>query len=90
MAQKETITTKEFTFTAVFTPAEEGGYVVSFPAIPDLMTEGETLEEAREMAADGLQCYLEALEKEGVELPESDSARITPLAERVKIQLKPV
>jgi hypothetical protein len=41
-------------YTAVFEPAEGGGYIVTFPAIPDLATEGETLEEALVMAVDCL------------------------------------
>ena len=49
---------EEHLFTALFEPAEEGGYEVTFPAIPDLATQGETLEEAREMAQDALRCYL--------------------------------
>jgi len=53
---------------------EEGGYVVTFPAIPDLATQGETLEEAREMAQDALRCYLEALQKDG----EAHTDRQTP------------
>jgi predicted RNase H-like HicB family nuclease len=35
----------------LFEPAEEGGYVVTCPALPGLVTEGDTLEEARLMAA---------------------------------------
>ena len=40
-----------YIFPAVFTPAEEGGYLVNFPDITDhtsyaCMTEGDTLEEA--------------------------------------------
>ena len=88
MTRKETIAAREFSFTAVFEPAEEGGYVVSFPAIPDLMTQGEDLDETRDMAADCLRCYLEALDKEGADLPESESATSTPLAEKVNIYLK--
>jgi predicted RNase H-like HicB family nuclease len=41
----------ELRYTAVFEPSSEGGYVVTFPAIPDLATQGETLDEARAMAA---------------------------------------
>lgn len=37
-------------FTVVYTPAEEGGYVVTCPALPGLVTEGDTLREARQMA----------------------------------------
>ena len=52
MERKEPITSAEYTYAAIFEPVEEGGFVVSFPAFPDLMTQGETLEEARAMAAD--------------------------------------
>jgi antitoxin HicB len=41
-------------YTAAFEPAEESGYIVTFPAIPGLATQGETLIEARAMAADCL------------------------------------
>ena len=47
----------KYIFPAVFTPAEEGGYLVNFPDITDhtsyaCMTEGDTLEEALDMASD--------------------------------------
>ena len=35
-----------YDFTVLFEPAEEGGYVVTCPALPGLVTEGDTLEEA--------------------------------------------
>ncbi|MFI5020793.1 MAG: type II toxin-antitoxin system HicB family antitoxin [Alphaproteobacteria bacterium] len=67
--------TREYSYTAVFEPAEEGGYVVYFPAIPNLATEGETLEEARAMAADCLRGYLEVLTRSGdVPPPEANGA----------------
>jgi antitoxin HicB len=53
----------ESRYTAVFEPAEEGGYIVTFPAIPGLATQGETMDEARAMAADCLRAYLESLRK---------------------------
>jgi antitoxin HicB len=52
-------------YTAIFEPAEEGGYIVTFPAIPGLATQGETLDEARAMAADCLTAYLQSLRKDG-------------------------
>ncbi len=60
---------KQLRYTAVFEPAEEGGYIVTFPAIPGLATQGETLDEARAMAADCLRAYLESLLKDGEPLP---------------------
>jgi antitoxin HicB len=60
---------KQYNYTAVFEPAEEGGFVVTFLALPYLITEGDTLEEALAMATDALRGYLENLAKEGCIAP---------------------
>jgi antitoxin HicB len=52
---------KVYNYTVVITPDETGGYVVTTPALPGLVTEGDSLEEARTMAADAIMCYLEGL-----------------------------
>ncbi|AGI32715.1 TPA: type II toxin-antitoxin system HicB family antitoxin [Mannheimia haemolytica] len=41
-------------YPALFTPAEEGGFVVTFPDLPEAITQGDTFEEAMEMAEDVL------------------------------------
>jgi len=60
---------KILNFTVVMTPDETGGYVVTCPALPGLVTEGDTLEEAREMAADAIKICLESLARDGETLP---------------------
>ncbi|CAN5428333.1 hypothetical protein BH18ACI2_BH18ACI2_26750 [soil metagenome] len=60
-------------FTVVMTPDETGGYVVTCPALPGLVTEGDTLEEARKMAADAIRGYLESLRLDGEPLPVDNS-----------------
>ncbi|WP_238329470.1 type II toxin-antitoxin system HicB family antitoxin [Mannheimia haemolytica] len=35
-------------YPALFTPAEEGGFVVTFPDLPEAITQGDTFEEAME------------------------------------------
>lgn len=72
-----------YTFTMLFEPAEEGGYVVTCPALPGLVTEGDTMEEAREMAEDALRGYLESLRKDGLSIPKDKS----PIAESIEIAL---
>jgi antitoxin HicB len=57
-------------YTAVFEPAEEGGYVVSVPALPGCVTEGDTFEEAVLMIQDAAEGYLAVLKEEGQEIPE--------------------
>jgi antitoxin HicB len=60
-------------FTVVMTPDVDGGYVVTCPALPGLVTEGDTLEEARSMATDAIQGYLESLRKHGEPIPTDES-----------------
>lgn len=45
--------------TAVFIPAPEGGYTALVEEIPGAISEGETIEEARENLADALRMILE-------------------------------
>jgi antitoxin HicB len=56
-------------YTAVFEPADEGGFVVTVPALVGLVTEGATLEKARAMVKDAVRGYLESLMKHGEEIP---------------------
>jgi predicted RNase H-like HicB family nuclease len=58
-----------YRYTVIFEQAEEGGYVVTCPALPGLVTEGDSLEEAREMAKDAIKGYLESLADDGEALP---------------------
>ena len=41
-------------YPAVFHKAEEGGFWVSFPDIPECMTQGDDMQDAYEMAVDAL------------------------------------
>lgn len=58
-----------FDFTVFFQSAEEGGFIVTVPALPGCVTQGETFEHAQEMAKDAIQAYIESLLKEGEEIP---------------------
>src|SRR5271169_3434736 len=44
---------------------QASGYQVTVPLLPGLITFGRTITEAREMARDGILCYLEGLKKDG-------------------------
>jgi len=72
-----------YTFTMIFEPAEEGGYIVTCPALPGLVTEGDTLEEARLMAEDALRGYLASLLENGQAIPPNK----VPIAEPIEIAL---
>jgi len=55
-------------YTAVFERNEDGGYTVTVPALPGLVTEGDDLTDARSMTEDAILCYLEGLDEH--EVPE--------------------
>jgi antitoxin HicB len=64
MIEEESSAMTEYSYTVLFEPAEEGGFVVTCPALPGLVTEGDTLEEARAMADDAISGYIESVSKE--------------------------
>ena len=41
-------------FTIVFEPAEEGGFTAYIPEVPGAISEGDTLDEARDMVLEAL------------------------------------
>ena len=77
MARK--IVEKVLRYNAIFEPAEEGGFVVTAPKLPGLVTEGDTFEEAMEMAKDAIKGYIEVLQEQKKEIPDPDDKSITAL-----------
>jgi antitoxin HicB len=65
-----------YEYTAFFEANENGGYTVSVPCLPGLVTEGKNLEHARDMAKDAIRCYIEGLKKAREPIPvESETAQ---------------
>lgn len=60
---------------ALFEPAAEGGYVVTFPDFGDGGTQGDTIEEAHEMAEDLLKSLLSRTMKERRPIPPPGKTR---------------
>jgi antitoxin HicB len=58
-----------YQFTVIIDRQPEGEYLVSVPTLPGCYTEGRTLEEAREMAADAIRAYCASLLKHGEPIP---------------------
>jgi antitoxin HicB len=54
--------------------AEEGGYVVTCPALPGCLSEGETREEALRNIRDAIEGYLAALRRRGEPVPSVETA----------------
>jgi antitoxin HicB len=76
-----------YRYTVLFEPAEEGGYVATCPALPGLVTEGDTLDEARETAKDAIRAYLESLHKDGLPIPDDIRLNEDPVKEEIEVAL---
>lgn len=72
------------TYTVHLEPAEEGGFVVTVPALPGCITEGDTYEEALTMAEDCIHGFLEALVKAGEPIPREND-RDRPLEALIRV-----
>jgi antitoxin HicB len=57
------------TYTFVFHPEPEGGFTVTCPALPGLVTYGETLEQAKAMAQDAMDGLIEVMLELGETIP---------------------
>jgi antitoxin HicB len=53
----------------IFDPRPEGGYTVTSPLLPELVTEGDTVEDALENVRDALAAVLELYQESGRESP---------------------
>jgi antitoxin HicB len=53
----------------VFTPQLEGGFTVTSPVLPELITEGDTLEEAHDNVREAFEAVVELYADQGRPLP---------------------
>jgi predicted RNase H-like HicB family nuclease len=73
--------TRELNFTILMQPGRRGGFIARCPAMPGVVSEGDTLEEARAQAAEAIRGYLEYLRTNGEPIP----ADVEPVQERIAI-----
>jgi antitoxin HicB len=64
-------------YTVLFESAEEGGYVASCPALPGLVTEGDT----------SIRGYLESIRKDGLPAPDDIKLFDGPVKEEIEVAL---
>lgn len=62
---------KNYNYTVILQPLPEGGFSVLVPAIPEICTFGENVEEARRMAEDAIRCFFESAVKTGDPIPDN-------------------
>lgn len=75
-----------YTYTVLFEPAAEGGYTVTVPMLPGVITEGDTLEEARERVMEAIRGYLKVLRKHREPIPREKRVELRrPVTERIAV-----
>jgi antitoxin HicB len=70
-------------YTVVLTPEDVGGFSVAVPALPEVATQGETMEEALAMAREAIKLAVSVRRDEGEVIP-SDAL---PSLQRVHIEI---
>jgi predicted RNase H-like HicB family nuclease len=68
---------REEEYDVVLTRQSEGGYTVTVPELPEVTTEGDTLEEALEMVRDAIAGYLETVRELGWTARRGEHQRVT-------------
>jgi antitoxin HicB len=57
------------TYTIILEPMDEGGFLVRVPALPEVVTGGDTEDEALAMAKEAIELVLASRSERGEELP---------------------
>lgn len=70
-------------FTVVLEPLDEGGFLVLVPSLPEVVTYGETEEEAMAMAEDAIRLAVGYRRDEGEPIPSEH----TPQVRQLKVAL---
>ena len=60
---------RSYNFSVVLEPAEEGGFIVHVPALPEVCTEGDTEAEALAMAKDAIELVIASRLERGEPIP---------------------
>jgi predicted RNase H-like HicB family nuclease len=72
-----------FLFQIVLRPEPEGGYTVIVPSLPGCVSFGETLEEAKSMAKEAIELYVETLKERNEEVIDDSNT----LEARLQVQI---
>jgi len=71
----------QYSFSVILEPQEGGGFTVLVPALPEVVTEGDTEEEALHMAEEAISAVLAYRRDHGLPIP----ADATPEVRRVTV-----
>jgi antitoxin HicB len=64
---------------------DEGGFTVTVPELPGIVTQGESFEEALAMARDAIALHVEGLAADGLDVP---IERAAPIMAQVQVEVR--
>jgi len=67
-------------YDVLIAPQPEGGFTAFVPALPDVVSEGDSAPEALEHVREALEVYLESLAADGLMPPEPERHRVAVTA----------
>jgi antitoxin HicB len=67
---------ESYSFSVILEPQEGGGFTVLVPALPEVVTEGDTEEEALALAQDAIRLVLEDRAARGEPIPIASPSRL--------------
>ena len=68
------------TYSVVLEPQPEGGFSVLVPALPEVVTEGDSEEDALRMAEEAIRLALDFRRDNGLDIPEDAVPRVKKVA----------
>jgi len=62
-----------YNYKILLTKEDEGGYMVTVPALAGCITQGDTIDEALIMAQEAIELYIEELKARGEKVPDNSN-----------------
>lgn len=71
---------KILNYTVILQKEIKGGYTVTVPALPGCVSYGKNIDEAKKMAIEAIELYLESLKAHNEEIPEENGTFYTQVS----------
>ena len=69
MSRKSNIVTENYSYSVILEPQEGGGFTVLVPALPEVVTEGDSEQEALANAQEAIRAILDYRRDQGLAIP---------------------
>ena len=89
MKRKKSVQPTLIAYLCHFRPEPEGGFTVTCPKLPPVVTYGESLEEAQANAREAIELCLEVMREDGQPIPPPDRHLTSPIDQLVPVTTEP-